>query len=335
MCLKYFVGYSACDHHEYLGSHHCSLRPCDLDTQHFHYIEDGFPIPWPEALKAERGALACKTCASEQCDKLNPDETPVQSYAPTNNIQVKEIRPTGYALPVFVIRVEKGDVTADSTTESDESDDSFDYDYKSLSDADEEEWSIPRTGYNEAHDEVLAQRHRENLQTQLRELPNYLMQQQQDLPFVPPGLTPEAYTTENYLRYTMPYTGYLAPPTVLSTPPWHGGMVSPSSVPTQPTSARPDDSSPQLLPASTAKNADKHTTPASLLQDPATPPPTPPMYLLPPRPTPPFIVGSITDAYMRIEAAKRRHVRERVRRQRSSLQDALPARKMALTDFMI
>lgn len=28
-------------------------------------------------------------------------------------------------------------------------------------------------------------------------------------------------------------------------------------------------------------------------------------------------------------------MRERVRRQRSSLQDALPARKMALTDFMV
>ena len=36
-----------------------------------------------------------------------------------------------------------------------------------------------------------------------------------------------------------------------------------------------------------------------------------------------------------MEAAKRRHMRERARRQRSSLQEALPARKMALADFMV
>jgi hypothetical protein len=335
MCLKYSVGHSTCNHHEYLGSHHCSLRPCDLDTQHFHYIKDDFPVPQPEASNAARGALACKICANEQFDKLDPDEVPVQSYAPTNNFHVKEIRPTGYTLPVCVIRVEEDDATTESTTESDDSDDSFDYDYKNLSDADEEEWSIPGTGYDEAREEVLAQRHREHLQTQLRDLPIYLMQQQQNLPFVPPGLTEEAYAAGSYLHYPMPHMGYLASPAVLSIPPWHGGMASPSSVPIQPASARPDDSSPQLLSASIPKNADEHTTPALLLQRPATPPPTPPMEPLPPRSTPPFIVGSITDAYLRMEAAKRRHMRERVRRQRSSLQDALPTRKMALTDFMV
>ncbi|KAJ4412176.1 hypothetical protein N0V91_000644 [Didymella pomorum] len=336
MCLKYFFGHSTCDHHEYLGSYHCSLRPCDLDAQHFHYIEDDFPVPWPEALTAERGATACKICANEQCDKLDPNEAPVQSYTPTNNFQIKVIRPTGYALPMSVIRVDENDVTTESSTESDDSDDSFDYDYKSLSDADEKEWSIPRTGYREAHDEVLAQRHRENLQTQLRELPNYLMQQQQNLPFVPPGLTPKAYTTGDYVHYPMPHLGYFAPPTVLSIPPWHGGMASLSSVLTRPTSARPDDSSPQLLSASIPnKQPQGYDTPASLLQGPATPPSTPPIHPLLPRPAPPFIVGSITDAYLRMEAAKRRHMRERARRQRSSLQEALPARKMALTDFMV
>lgn len=338
MCLKYFVGHSTCDHHEYLGSHHCSLRPCDLDTQHFHYIEDDFPAPWPEASKADRSALACRICANQQCDKLDPDEAPVQSYAPTNDFQVKEIRPTGYTLPVNVIRVDEDDEddeTSESTTESDDSDDSFDYDYKSLSDADDEEWSIPRTGYSEARDAVLAQRHRERLQQQLRDLPNYLMQQQQDLPFVPPGLTPESYATGSYLHYPMPHMGYIAAPAALSLPPWHGGMASLSSVPPQPASVRPDDSSPQLLSASIPKNADKQSIPASLPQRPATPPPTPLKPSLPHRPTPPFIVGRITYAYLRMEAARRRHMRERVRRQRSSLQDALPARKMALTDFMV
>jgi hypothetical protein len=340
MCLKYFVRHSTCDHHEYLGSHHCSLRPCDLDRQHFHYIEDNFPVPWPEDLTAERAALACKICATKQLDELEPDEAPVRSYAPTNNFQVKEIRPTGYTLPVNVIRVAEDSVTKESTTEDEDSDDSFDYDYKSLSDADDEEWNVQKDGrqnfaYDQAHDEVLAQRHREHLQNQLRNLPNYLMQQQQFLPFVPPGLTAEAYATGSYLHYPMPHMGHLAPPSVLSIPPWHGGMASLSSVPTNPTPTRPDDSSPQLLPAFIPRNADKQTTPRSLPQRATTPPPTPPMHPSTPRPIPPFIVGSITDAYLRMEAAKRRHMRERVRRQRSSLQDALPARRMALTDFMV
>lgn len=158
MCLKYFIGHSTCDHHEYLGSHHCSLRPCDLDTQHFHYIQDDFPVPWPKELAAEQGPLACKICASEQCGKLDPDETPVQSYAPTNNFQVKEIRPTGHTLPVSVMRVENDDTTTESSIASDDSEGSFDYDYKSLSDADDAEWGIPRTGFDEDDDEIFAQR---------------------------------------------------------------------------------------------------------------------------------------------------------------------------------
>ncbi|KAF1932790.1 uncharacterized protein M421DRAFT_249293 [Didymella exigua CBS 183.55] len=161
------------------------------------------------------------------------------------------------------------------------------------------------------------------------------MQQQQFVPFVPPGLMPEAYATGSYLHYPMPHVGYLAPPSVLSIPPWHGGMIALSSIPNNAPSTGPDASSPQLLPAFIPKDADKQTAPASLPQRPATPPPTPPLHPLPPRPTPPFIVGSITDAYLRMEAAKRRHMRERVRRQWSSLQDALPARRMALTDFMV
>ncbi|KAJ4382249.1 hypothetical protein N0V86_002582 [Didymella sp. IMI 355093] len=165
MCLKYFIRHSTCDHHEYLGSHHCSLRPCDLDRQHFHYLEDNFPIPWPEDLQAERAALACKICATKQRNELEPDEAPVRSYAPTNNFQVKEIRPIGYTLPVNVIRVAEDDMTKESTTEDEDSDDSFDYDYKSLSDADDEEWNVQKDGhqnfvYDRAHDEVLAQRHR-------------------------------------------------------------------------------------------------------------------------------------------------------------------------------
>ncbi|KAF3042376.1 hypothetical protein E8E12_006135 [Didymella heteroderae] len=335
MCLKYFVSYSACDHHEYLGSHHCSLRPCNLDTQHFHYIEDDFPIPWPEDLEAEQGVLACQTCASKQRNKLDPDEAPVQSYAPTNHFQVREIRSKGCNLPVDVVKVEDGDGTTESTLESEDSNDSFDYDYKSLSDADDEEWNMPRTGYGQTHDEELAQKHREHFQNQPRSLPSYLMQQPQNLPFAPPGLTPEAYAAGSYLHHQMPHMGRIAAPSVPSIGLWHGGMTSLSCAPTKPIPTHPDDSPSQLLPEFIPKNADKHTTPASLPQRPATPPPTPRMHPLPPRPTPPFIVGNITDAYLRMQVAKRRHIRERARRQRSSLQDALPARRMALTDFMI
>lgn len=332
MCLKYFVRHSTCDHHEYLGSHHCSLRPCDLDTQHFHYIEDDFPVPWPEDLKAERSALACKTCTIRQGDTPDLADAPVQSYAPTNDFQVKEVRPTGRILPVKVVRVEEDDET-EPTTETQDSNDNFDYDYKSLSDADDEEWAEQtngrqNTGHDQTRDEALAQRHREYLQNQLRDLPNYLMQQQQFLPTVPHGMPLEAHGTVSCFHYPMPPMGYFAPPPVHSMPPWHGGMVS--SVPNKAASTRPDDGSPQLLPAFIPQDADKHTVPAPLPQYPATPPPTPPMH-----PLPPFIVGSITGAYLRMEAAKRRHLRERARREKSSLQDALPARRMALTEFMV
>lgn len=337
MCLKYFIGHSTCDHREYLGSHHCSMKPCDLDTQHFHYIEDDFPVPWPEDTQFEQIALACKICASKQRDKVDPDETPVHPYPPTNDFQVKEIQPTGYLLPTKVVRAEAGDVMTECTTESEDSDDSFDYDYKSLSDADDKEWSIQKETAQdpEVHmdHQATAQRHHEYLQSQLRDLPNYL--QRQFLPFVPPGFTPEGYGTGNYLHYPMPHVGYLAPPSVLSIPPWHRGMPSLSSIPDKAPSTRPDDSPLGLLPAFIPEDADKPTTPAMLPQRLATPPPTPPMHPLPPRPAPPFIVGTITDAYLRMEAAKRRHIRERVRRQKSSLRDALPVRSMALTDFMV
>ena len=335
MCLKYFVGHSTCDHHQYLGSHHCRTTPCNFNKQHFHYIEDSFPIPSSLDCQAERSALACKTCAAKHRDRLDPDEIPVQYYPPPNNFDTKELRPTGYPLPVKVVKA-KPDGMNNEVSENCEYD--YDYDYKSLSDADEEEWNtVEEQGetmnVGAEHDEILAQMHRNFVQNQLKDLPNYLSQRRQILPFVPPGLTPEVYTRGNYLHYPMPHMAYLAPSSVPSIPRWHGGLPALSSVHIMPMPT----SHKGLQAASPPVQKDNvvSTTAAALQQRPGIAPPTPSMHPLPPRPPPPFIVGSITDAYLRIEAAKRRHMRGRARRAQSSLRDALPARSMALTDFIV
>ena len=332
MCLKYFIAYPSCDHHEYLGSHHCRTTPCDLAEQHFHYIEDNFPISNCLELEAKRGALACEACTAKHRDKLDPDEAPVQYYPPANNVSAKELSPTGYSLHTNSVKDEPGGVGKEEETE----DCDYDYDYKSLSNADEDEWNILEeqgkvAHIDIAHDDIMAQMHRDYVQNQLKGLPNYLAQQRQNPPFVPPGFTAETCAMGAYLHYPMPLVSYVPMP---SLPQWYGGIPALASVHMAPIPGAP--TAMQVIPPLAQEDVVVPTTPAVVPQRPDTPPTTPPMqHPLLPRPPAPFIVGTITDAYLRVEAAKREHMRERARRRQSSLRDSLPARSMALTDFMV
>jgi hypothetical protein len=259
----------------------------------------------------------------------------VQYYPPPNNFDTEELRPTGYPLPIKVVKARPDGV---NNAESEDCDYDYDYDYKSLSDADEEEWNTVEehgetTNVDTENNEILARMHRDFVQSQLKDLPNYLAERRQIPPFVPPRLTLEVYAIGNYVDYPMSRMAYLAPPSMPSIPQWHGGMPALSSVHIMPMPTSPKALQAVLPPVQ--KDDAVSTSAAALRRRPDTPPPTSPMHPLPPLLPPPFIVGSITDAYLRIEAAKRRHMRGRARRAKSSLRDALPARSMALTDFIV
>ena len=152
--------------------------------------------------------------------------------------------------------------------------------------------------------EILAQMHLDYVQYQLKDLPDYLAQRRQALPFVPLGLTPEGYATGTYLHYSMPRMPY---PPMPSLPQWYGGM--PELVSVHAVSIPSAHGAMQVLPPPAQKDVVAPAAPVVLPQHPDTPPPTPPMrHPLPPRPQAPFSVGSITDAYLRMAAAKRRHM---------------------------
>lgn len=348
MCLKYFVGHTTCEHYEYLGSHHCSLRPCSLDAQHFHYIYDDFPIPRsPDSVTIGPATdvciLACNSCAAEHPNKLDPDEAPVQYYPPTNNYNVEEVRPTGHVLPINVVRVQTENVkeTRTKLDYNNDNNNDYDYDYKSLSDSEDDDWDETGVQSNHVFDADLPHRFieeqlermlvREQMAEQLSNLQNYVVQQSQPLPFVLPGLTPAAYAMGHYMHYLMPHRSYLAPPSMLTMPFWHGFAPALSSMESR--SVVPHPSSPWSPP--TLGNTVVSNTPATPQVQPVTPPPTPPNHPLPRCPTPPYIVGSITDAYLRMEAAKHRHRRSRGRRLQSSLREALPTRSASLANFMV
>lgn len=347
MCLKYYIGHSACNHYEYLGSHHCSTaRPCELDTQHFHYIDDSFPIPWPSSLQfgsqTERSSLACSTCAAKHCGKVDPDEVPVQFYSPTNNVRIKETQPTDYLSPFRVVQVEPNEIQIDGE-ESEGSGDSYNYDYKSLSDAEEDE--LDRKDQqdgsaetdNEGHDEM----HSDFPHVQPQYTPHHRAHQLHLCPFPSPGFAPAAYAFGNYPYpyYPSSHITHLAPPSVFFMPHWHGGMSSLSS----PVLSFASPSCRDDQPPSHMSLLAQDVGPTVAQQHPVTPPPTPPTgpkTLLPPHHTPPFIVGTMTDAYVRMEVARRKRVmramRDRARRRaRIPSQDTLPTRSMALTDFMV
>lgn len=336
MCLKYFVEHTLCEHHEYLGSHYCSNTPCDLGIQHFHYIDDDFPVPVPPKLQQksifEQGALSCNTCTIKHRNKLDPDEVPVKHFPPTNDFNVEETRPTGYFLPIKVIRVDKGDLKQ------------YNFDYKSLSDADEEEWNAVEKSYETGKVDVTYNKHatqkkctfvQGQVVKQLSNLPNYLELRQQDSSLMQSDLTPEAYVTGNYLHCPTPHVAFLEPSPILSITHWHGSTPAPSSAQTVPLPLRPSKNHPSAMQLHAMNDTVEQKTPATTLESPTIAVPT--MTIHPPsiRTMPPFVIGNLTDAYLRMEAAKRRHMRERTRRARSSLRDVLPPRSISLADCMV
>ncbi|KAJ4993998.1 hypothetical protein SVAN01_00475 [Stagonosporopsis vannaccii] len=380
MCLKYFVKFSSCDHGEYLGSHHCNAtKPCDIIQQHFHYLQDNFPVPWspdlPFDVQKERAALACTACAKKHHDKLDPDKQPVQCYAPTNNFQVEEISPSGCVppLPLSVVKAEAEDKQTE--TKQNEGSDEYDYDYKALSAADDDEWHMresgtpaetqgvhhelaavnqpasdqsqpneppsplaqqrqtrPATGAQGIHRESATFERRDSTQSVPNKPSSYPTQRRQPVPFVPLGYRPWSSAMEGWPHYTMaPYMMQMAPLFVPSLPQWYEDMPSFCPV-SEGAITGCYDPSPQPMPLPAPSHADTPTIPAVLPQRPA----TPPSIALPQRPLPPpFIVGAMTDAYLRIQAARRRHLRERSRRARLLLRDALPTRTMALTNLVV
>ena|SRR5690242_9317403 len=394
MCLKYFVEFASCDHGEYMGSHHCNdTTPCHILQQHFHYVQDNFAIPWspdlPLDTQKERAAFACTTCANKHRDKLDPDKQPVKYQAPTNNFQVTEISPPGCTalLPLRVVEVKaaedfqvetkvSGTEDAQKKTKQNEgSEDEYDYDYKALSDADNDEWSTPQSRtpvetqkvHNELatfdqrdsnHDQrdgcpsYLTQQRQpkpatENqtvhhsptrldrsdyIQSQPNKPPSYFAQHTQAAPFVPLGYWLGSFTAGGWLPYPMPpFMMQLAPLYGPMLPQWHAGMPSLSAA-SKGANTGPYNSSPQPMPSRVPSHAATPTIPAVLLRRPATPPST---ALLPCPRQAPFIVGTMTDAYLRTQAAGRRHVRERTRHARPSLRDSLPTRNMALAEFVV
>ncbi|KZM18276.1 hypothetical protein ST47_g10550 [Ascochyta rabiei] len=300
------------------------------NVQQFYYIYDTFSLPLsPESsasdLVSDTGALACNTCATQQNVQLDPDEVPVQYYVPTNKLHIEEVRPTGYALltrsgEVEPVKVDDNDCDCD-----------YDCDYKSLSAADDEEWDVKdeqihddinnSVGYDAQEQRAFEQ---EQVARQLSSLPNHLAQQRQQWSFVPPGLSRDVYTMGSYGYYPIPHMAYLTAPSVLPVPNGRGEVTGTSTaysaaLPTRPTKP---PSAPMLPP--TVGDSAKPTT--------STSPTIPAKCLTGSRrpPTPPSIVGCVTDAYPRIEAAKNRHMRERARRTRSSQQDELPAKRETL-----
>ena len=331
MCLKYFVGYPGCNHHEYLGSQHCSLRPCDLDAQQFHYLEDEFPVPWSPNLQpvfhCVQGSLACNICNSGHHNALDPDgETPVQYYPPTISLDVTEVDSTS---------------CSPSGGKSTDDDKGHDYDYKALSSADSDEWLLGQeepdqsTEPSSVHDDITDQTHSDLVNAQLRELPTYLAHQQSFVPFVQPGPAPGLYAMGHYPHQPMPHTAHLTPAAMFNPPYWHGGMSPFYPVPPNHLSSYADSSSLQLKKSLVQEAAAS----AGLPQRPATPPLTPPAgprNSYSSRTVPPFIVGTVTDAFLRIEAARERSMREHTRRRaKKSPCGTPPTRRMALTEFVV
>ncbi|KAF9697085.1 hypothetical protein EKO04_004629 [Ascochyta lentis] len=303
MCLKYFIGYTTCEHNEYLGSCDCSDIPCDLDKQQFYYMYDNFPTHLPlessasDSVLSDTGAFACSTCAAEHSVQLDPDEVPVQYYAPTNDSHIEAVG-----------------------LEDENRDYDFDFDYKSLSAADEEEWGAmdeqihgvfgPSMSCHVQQQRVFEQ---ERIARQRSNLPDYLAQQWQHWSFVLPGPSPVGYAMGSYAYYPKPHTGYMAAPPVQPVPQWRGDVTVPSNAALLP---RPNNPPSPPMPSPTVDDAAKPTAPAPCPTGPRRPP------------TPPYIVGGMTDAYLRIEAARRRQMRERARRAASSrLRNALPAKE--------
>lgn len=332
MCLKYFVGYPGCNHHEYVGSHHCSgLRSCDLDAQQFHYMKDDFPVPWPPNLQpifqSSQGSLTCNICTSGSHNALDPDgETPVQYYPPTTGFDVTKVDSTSYS--------QSGDKSMDD-------DKGYNYDYKALSSADSDEWLLgpeepdQSTEPSSVHDDNTDQKHGDLVNAQLRELPTHLAHQQSFVPFVQPGPAPGLYAMGHYPHQPMPHTAHPTPPSIFNPPYWDGGVSPFYPLPPNNLSSYPDFSSLQLSQPLVQEAAAS----AVIAQHPATPPLTPltgPKQSCQSHTVPPFIVGTVTDAYLRIEAAREKHMRERGRRRlRRSSRGTPPTRRMALTEFVV
>lgn len=394
MCLKYFVEFALCNHGEYMGSHHCNgTTPCDILQQHFHYVQDNFPIPWPPDMpldtQNERAALACTTCANKHRDNLDPDKQPVKYMAPTNNFQVTEISPPdcNTSLPLRVVKIKAAEDfqvetrvngTEDvhkKTKQNEGSEDEYDYDYKALSDADDDEWSTPQSGTpvetQQVHNELATLDQRDCNQDQRDGCPSYLTQQRQPkpatenqtvhhsptrldqsdyiqsqpnkphsyfaqhtqaAPFVPLGYWLGPFTSGSWLPYPMPpFMMQLAPLHGPMLPQWHGGMPLLFAA-SKGANTGPYNSSPQPMPSPVPGHAAIPTIPAVLPRPPAMPPST---ALLPCPRQAPFIVGTMTDAYLRIQAARRRHLRERTQRARPSLRNSFPTRNMALAEFVV
>lgn len=332
MCLKYFVGYPGCKHNEYIGSHHCSLRPCDLDTQQFHHLEDDFPVPWSPNLQPifqpGQGSLACKKCTSGHHNALDPDgETPVQYYPPTIGLDVTKVDNTS---------------CSQSGYKSVDDDKEYDYDYKALSSADSDEWLLGQeepdqsTEPSSVHDDN-TDTHGDLVNAQLRELPTYLAHQQSFVPFVQPGPAPGLYAMGHYPHQPMPHTAQPTPAAIFNPLPpyWHGITAPLYPAPPKYLSSYADSSSLQLSQSLVQEAAAS----AGVALHPATPPLTPPVepgQSYASRTVPPFIVGTVTDAFLRIEAAREKHMRERTqRRTKKSSRGTPPTRRMALTEFVV
>lgn len=260
---------------------------------------------------------------------LDPDEVPVQYYPPTDGFDVSSSVPKNHSLP---------ETKSSGSHEHDDFD--YNYDYKALSDADEEEWSVQNERDRSARpfvarDEINVQMHPSFVCGEIQELPHCFTQPWQFVPFGTPGLAPVAYAMGQYPYYPVSRGAHLTQSSAPLLPYWHGGVSSLYSMPSMSPLSRIDKDSlqPTLSPVLGT------VAPTLLLQYPETPPPTPPTRprdALPPPPVPPFIVGTVTDAYLRMEAARRRHMRERARRRARPLyRDTLPARSMALTDFVV
>ena len=314
-----------------MGGHSCSPRPCDLSAQQFYHLEDDFPVPWPPGLQPilqpGQGSLACKKCTSGHHNALDPDgETPVQYYPPTIGLDVTKVDSTS---------------CSQSVDKSMDDDKEYDYDYKALSSADSDEWLLEQeepdqsTEPSSVHDDITDRTHGDLVNAQLKELPTYLAHQQSFVPFVQPGPAPGLYAMGHYPHQPMPHTEHPTPAAIFNPPYWHGSMSPFYPGPPNFLASYADSSSLQLGRSLVQEAAAS----AGVALHPATPPLTPPVGpkdSYPSRTVPPFIVGTVTDAFLRIEAARERHMREGTRRRtKKSPRGTPPTRRMALTEFVV
>ncbi|KAF3007511.1 hypothetical protein E8E13_005723 [Curvularia kusanoi] len=263
---------------------------------------------------------------------------PVGYYPPIQGIEVANAEPEPEPEP-------EPERCLSCGTDSKDNKDSYNCDYKALSNADEDEWSTGEERNRDqesqsVHDDTPDQLHTESISNQLRHLPQYLEQRQQTLSSIPPGFTSDAYALGHHSHNLLAHIADLAPPSALHPPYWHANLSPLYRVPSIPSPSRTDDYTPQFHRPATQEAATSTLEP----QHPATPlltPPTGPRHSLTPRsftprPTPPFVVGTVTDAFLRVEAARTRHWRERARRPiKPFFPDTLPVRSMALEDFMV